>query len=444
MNILLSAHFDQLKNPERIAFLEKVHANLPPGVKLIAFNLSGQATASFQVIMGYDEKPKPFTNARDRLRLRLLSLLGNRAGPLYEHAISELTALGGNPDRHIMGFLRRVERFVEAVEKHRPGYCYLWNQFNAFHNVAEAYLRDRGINVGFFHDGVLPGSIALDFDGEMGGSWVSIRHDELNQIPITDAQLAAARDFLRMVTDKSLSRHKQVEKILVAEAIEAAGLGGRKMIFYAGQNDWHAGIQPDGERRLIHSPLYGSSLEPLHDLDRLARLNDWVVVFKPHPLDRDKYSFLRADEFSNTLILASTDTNVCIDRCDVFMTIASQTCYTAALRGKPVVMLGKNQIVGKGITYDVESREVLQEKILIALQDPLGSSRSVQLARHAAQLERAYLFDFGFLENKFYTRGPREFAQLIAYAMGRHPQQTIQDTLRVSRGEALSTKSVAA
>ena len=150
MNILLSAHFDQLKNPERIAFLEKVHANLPPGVKLIAFNLSGQATASFQVIMGYDEKPKPFTNARDRLRLRLLSLLGNRAGPLYEHAISELTALGGNADRHIMGFLRRVERFVEAVEKHRPGYCYLWNQFNAFHNVAEAYLRDRSINVGFF------------------------------------------------------------------------------------------------------------------------------------------------------------------------------------------------------------------------------------------------------------------------------------------------------
>ena len=241
----------------------------------------------------------------------------------------------------------------------------------------------------------------------MGGSWVSIRHDELNEIPITDAQLAAARDFLRMVTEKSLSRHKQVEKILVAEAIEAAGLGGRKMIFYAGQNDWHAGIQPDGERRLIHSPLYGSSLEPLHDLDRLAQQNDWVVVFKPHPLDRDKYSFLRADEFRNTLILASTDTNVCIDRCDVFMTIASQTCYTAALRGKPVVMLGKNQIVGKGITYDVESREILQEKILIALQDPLGSSRSVQLARHAAQLERAYLFDFGFLENKFYTRGPR-------------------------------------
>ncbi len=435
-NIMLSAHFDLLKNPERIAFLERVQARLPRDIRLVAFNLSGHATATFPVVVGYEERPKVFANVRERLRSLLIGLLANRGEALFEHAVSELSAMGGNFDRHIVGFIRRVERFVAAVERYRPVHCYLWNQFNAFHNVAEAYLRDQGVSVGFFHDGVLPGSIALDLDGEMGGSWVASQHEKLLSIPVSDADIESAERFLRTMAEKGASRHKQVQKVLVAEALEYAGLAGKKMIFYAGQNDWHAGILPESERRLIHSPLYGSSTAPLADLDRIAKQHDWAVIFKPHPLDRDKYAFLRAEEYERTLILGSTDTNVCIDACSVFATIASQTCYSAIMRGKPVVMLGKNQLAGKGLTYDVGDVSGLQDGILLAMEDPLGPERVRGMARHAAQLEKTYLFDYGLIENRFYKRGPAEFAALLAYAIGRSPEDAIEGSLESARAGA--------
>lgn len=436
-HIMLSAHFDTAKTPQRIAFFERVQAALPKDMAFVGFNLSGEAKASFDIVVGYDAKPESTRDAADRLRNRITALLETRASSIFDHAIGEITALGGNVNRQIMGFVAKIDRFVSTLDHYKPEHCFLWNQFNAFHCFAEAYLRQRGIGVSFFHDGVLPGSIALDFDAEMGGSWVSARPELLTSVPVGDDHLAAARQFLQWANTQNLSRHEQVEKILVRESLDLAGFAGKKVIFYAGQNDWHAGIQPDGKRRMLHSPLYTSSTAPLADLDDLAVRNDWAVVFKPHPLDRDKYVFLRADEYRRTLILVSTDVAACIAAADVVVTIASQTAYVAAMAGKPVVMLGKNQLTGKGLTYDVNHASELEEKLRLAMEDPLARTREIDLARHAAQLERAYLFDFGLYDNEFLGRGPRDAARLIAYAVGRPPEETIAAILRLARGEPI-------
>ena len=436
-HVLLSAHFDMVKTPQRLAFLEHVQAALPEDVQLVAFNLSGDASASFPVVVGYERRPDAPRDATERLRRRLGLVLDTRADSLFEHAMGEISALGGNIERQVMGFLGKVERFVAALDKYSICHCFLWNQFNAFHAFAEVYLRQKGIGVSFFHDGVLPGSIALDFDGEMGASWVSARPELLTDVPVDDEQVTAARQFLLWASNRNISRHEQVEKILVAESLELAGLAGKKVVFYAGQNDWHAGIQPDGKRRMLHSPLYASSTAPLEDLDRIAQAHDWAVVFKPHPLDRDKYVFLRAGDYERTLILVSTDVNACIAASDVVVTIASQTAYLAAMSGKPVVMLGRNQLSGKGLTYDVHDVGDLEGQLITAMADPLRATRSFDLARHAAQLERTYLFDYGLYDYEFYTRGPRQAAALIAYAIGRAPEETIAGILRVARGEPL-------
>lgn len=434
-HILLSAHFDTTKTPQRLTFVERMQAVLPKDVRLVVFNLSGDAASKVvEVVQGYVSTPDPTRDAEDRLRARMTSLLDKRSASLFEHAIGEIATLGGNTKRQVVGFIHKIDRLVAAIDKYAPEHVYLWNQFNAFHCFAEEYIRQRGIGVGFFHEGVLPGSIAFDFDAEMGASWVSKKPQLLDSIPIDDGRLLAARRFLQWAANESLSRHEQVEKILVKESLELADLAGKKTIFYAGQNDWHAGIQPDGNRRMEHSPLYASSTAPLADLAAVAVKNDWAVIFKPHPLDRDKYVFLRADEFENTLILVSTDVNACIDACDVLVTIASQTAYVAAMRGKPVVMLGRNQIVGKNLTYDVTEREELEAKILEALDDPLKASREHDLAVHAARLERAYLFDFGLYENEFYGRGPQEAAHWLAFAMGRPPEETVEALVRAVGG----------
>jgi hypothetical protein len=437
-SILFSAHFNQDKNPERVAFLEALLERLPQDVGILAFDLSGTVEASFPVVTGHNPKPSVPRDAKAKLKARLAELLGDSAGDVLRHAIGEAEALGSNPNRLLAAFLDRIERFVRTVEFEEPVHCYLWNQFNAFHRFAEAWLRRRGTAVGFFHDGVLPGSIAIDFDGEMGASWVTNRPDLLNSVPVSDADLDSARRFLAWSRDEGISRHKQAEKILVAESLEIAGFAGKPMIFYAGQNDWHAGIQPENPDRPLHSPHYRGSAEPLADLDRIAKERDWVVVYKPHPLDRDRYVFLRAGDYERVLIISSTDTNVCLDLCSVFVTIASQTCYMAALRDKPIVMLGRNQMIGKGLTYDVADIRDLEPLLVRAMEDPLAASRATELARHAAQLEKVYLYDYGLFDNDFYKRGATEAAHLITYAIGRSAEEVIAGLIRSAKGEPLA------
>jgi hypothetical protein len=77
------------------------------------------------------------------------------------------------------------------------------------------------------------------------------------------------------------------------------------------------------------------------------------------------------------------------------------------------MMLGRNQLTGKGLTYDVTAADMIAATLRTALDDPLAGSRAHDLAVHAAQLEQAYLFDYGTQDAGFYTRGAAEMARLM-------------------------------
>jgi hypothetical protein len=152
-------------------------------------------------------------------------------------------------------------------------------------------------------------------------------------------------------------------------------------------------------------------------LDAAAGRLGAFIVFKPHPLSKDRYTYLEASDYPNTLIINSTTLESCMDAADIVTTIASQTSYVALMAGKSVMMLGRNQITGKGITYDLTSRDGLEKLILTALQDPLAETRRDMLADHVARLEQAYLYDFDTLDISFYRCDARAAASAITQAL---------------------------
>lgn len=411
--VLFSALFGVADRTERIAFLEKLQTHMPSDVRLVAFNASAEIDATIPVFnTGTQLKPE-ISDAKGAFERLVRETCPNHLEALIAHTNGEAGHTPASYEANLIRHTRFTKSFITALDEYTPSYVFLWNQFNALHRHFAAILDKRGIQYGFFHDGLLPGSVAFDFDGEMGESWIAKDPDKFQAIEVSLEDRARAQEFLDTLQSRNIDRHIQRDNISVADALEAIRRHDRPIVFYAGQVDWHAGICPDGPQRLPHSPFYTSTLDALAHLDKVAGKLGVFILFKPHPISKDKYVYLDASDYPNTLILNSATLNACINAADIVTTIASQTSYVALMAGKSVMMMGRNQITGKDLTYDLTSRGSLKDLILTALKDPLAQSRKNGLADHVARLEKAYLFDFNTLDIPFYRRDAQAAAQAI-------------------------------
>jgi hypothetical protein len=415
--VLFSALFGISERRERIAFLEKLQTHMSPDIQLVAFNTSTETESDITIINTSTNLKPNFSDIQGAFNTLVEQTCPDQLQTLTTHLLGEASNLSRKYNNNLKRHIRLTHCFIAALDEHTPSYVFLWNQFNALHRHFAHILDARGISYGFFHDGLLPGSIALDFDGEMGESWVTQDTEKFQNINVSSENRGRAQGFLDALALRNVARHTQQDDISVSDALEAIQKNDRPIIFYAGQVDWHAGIQPNGPERLCHSPFYTSTLEALAHLDAAAGRLGAFIVFKPHPLSKDRYTYLEASDYPNTLIINSTTLESCMDAADIVTTIASQTSYVALMAGKSVMMLGRNQITGKGITYDLTSRDGLEKLILTALQDPLAETRRDMLADHVARLEQAYLYDFDTLDISFYRCDARAAASAITQAL---------------------------
>lgn len=397
--------------------------------ELVAFNTSGDVSGNITVVNALSGRKLRITEPHDALRSLLDETCPAQTERLLTHIEGEFAHNPDNYDRNVLRHVVLTQAFLRALDAHRPDHVFLWNQFNALHRHFAHILDARGISYGFFHDGILPGSIAFDIDGEMGESWIAREPDRFQSTQVQQADQDRAQTFFDHLATLNVDRHVQQDDVSVQEALEVTKNAGRPLVLYAGQADWHAGVRPDGPARQFHSPIYESSLDALVHLDAVAGELGITILFKPHPLTRERFTFLDAEDYPNTVILSSVTMQSCLDAADVVATIASQTCYVALMAGKPVLMLGRNQITGKGLTYDADSREGLADLILTALKDPLADTRVQDLADHAARLERLYLFDYGTLETGFYRRGAAQVAQLMQHSLSQSKDEIIERLL---------------
>ena len=423
MKLLFSGHFDTKKVPERIRFLSAVQGHLS-GVEFAIFNQSGVCKAPFKVCNVSDKRARDLFPRRALKRLLHETISAPAAGRGYRSengsdlrasrllwevcAENQITYYTSNAP--ISTFLRKLREFVSFLDEVRPDAAFLWNSFNVFHRIARELLRSRGIPIYYFHDGVLPGSVAFDFDGEMGESWVAREPERFLAIPVDEEERRNAAAFLEFIRKRSLNRHRQVAQIDFKGHLATAGVAHKPLLLMVGQQDWHAGLLPDNPNRHLHSPVFACSTEALAELDIVAHEMGAHIIYKPHPLDRDNYAFLKKHRYKHVDIIASGSIEQMIDYAAVTVTIASQACYTAAFRDKPCVLLGRNQMSFKGIAEDLMSLEDLRPSLSRAMKVGVAGRREA-LIKHMAQLNKAYLYDFGTIENGFYARGAADAAK---------------------------------
>lgn len=378
-NIVLFAGLGGPQNAAKLGYVQQLHADLATrGCQLHSYDLTRKLDAS-----GDDLHPFP----------KLVASAEERVLPEYDEAARWRAQIKGQPAAEAREWiLKYIAQSLAVLRKHDAKTCVLWNQFTAANHAVAAACAAAGIRVIYAHLGLLPGTVVFEEHGQMAESRVAQDPAAFCRLPVDRDQAEHAACYLARARAEQWTRKPQGDATVVAEALRPHVDAGRKIIFYAGQNDFASGMVPeDLPRARIHSPHYPTTEAALRALAAAAEEHDWVILFKPHP------SMARAvdDPEGWTLdrVVTVPDANVfaCIEAAAATATILSQVAYLALIQGKPAVLLGRMQLSGMGCAYELDTPTHLGDVVAEAVAQGIGEAQQVAFDAHVARLIAHYL-----------------------------------------------------
>ena len=271
----------------------------------------------------------------------------------------------------------------------KPDLVLLWNEFHPFHKIFAGLCKDVGVNVNYFEFGSIPGTYAIDKQGQMGESYPCQNNTRFNMQYVTGNELKRARLLIEEIMTKGVNRKIQPQRKNLLNLIRYKG---QPVIFFVGQNDYESGMVPyTPHSKKYHSPLFSSSYDALLYLSKLAKNNKWNLIYKPHPLVVDLE--LKKKIPRNVIYVDDVNFDQIIDMSNLVITILSQGAYQALFRGKPVLLMGHMQLEGKGCVYEAHGIDDIEDIIKLALKDGYSDNQKYFFDKHIAQMEKYYLFN---------------------------------------------------
>ena len=307
---------------------------------------------------------------------------------IYAKQLRDTFPLDADEDLMVQYIHNYINMLIEQLE---PKGIFVLGSITVSHMMLGDICRKKNIPVIYTHPGILPGTLAFDTEGEMGESLPALYADRFLKLPVDEVEKEKAREVWHYLEKSKLNRKIQPRNKCI-EYITMKKKKLRPTIFYAGQNDVFSHMIPNTDiTKKYHSPIFKTSLEAAVYLAGICKKNDWNFVYKPHPM----YVQEGIEEIlpSNTIYVETGDINEIVDSSDVVITILSQTNYVALIRHKPVVMLGYNQIKGKGCTYEAFREEESENAIKEALEKGFTQKQQEAFLVHMAQILKYYLYD---------------------------------------------------
>lgn len=273
----------------------------------------------------------------------------------------------------------------------KPSKVFLWNQHYAFHILFSGICKRKKIPVFYIEYGCVPGTYMIESNGQQGQSRVRKQFNKFRKLYVNENELSEGKRVINYVYEKELNRYVQPPKNNFLSRLSLYN-SSRKTVFFAGQNDFEAGIVPYTKiNKADYSPVFKSTLEALEYLRLICIKKKWNLLFRPHPI------LSKNLERGNSL--ASINLNSIIDVADVTITIVSQVSYMSLFRYKPVVMLGYNELYKKGCIYPAYKKYKIERQLVRAIKYGFTDSQIKLFQKHVSQLLKYCLFD-DMLEKK--------------------------------------------
>lgn len=206
--------------------------------------------------------------------------------------------------------------------------------------VEDGFLRSRGLGASFnFPYSWVVDSRGIYFDAGSPSDLEAIYQDGFSA-----EDLDQARELITILREMRLTKYNLAGGEV---ALDAAAVGGRKVVLVPGQVEADASIA-------FGSPELKSNLALLQRVRELEP--DAYIVFKAHPdlVAGARHGNVLPPGFAEACDLAVTEGNVLdwLDLCDEVHTMTSTVGFEALIREKPVVTYGMPFYAGWGLTTD--------------------------------------------------------------------------------------------
>lgn len=284
--------------------------------------------------------------------------------------------------------------FEEAISFYLPDLVCIWNILGPSGKMIKKICERLSIPCCSMEWGILPGTVAFDFCGHMGESWVATESEFFNGLPISEVELEKANDYLRVATDPELSRNvAQSVEVQVLKKIESLRKSGKKIILFMGCNGAHSGnTLADIERAHIHSPFFEDDNEAYRALLNVCKQHeDWHILYKPHPTVITRGNPIDIDENCTTMLYKGglSETLALVD---VSVTILSQGAYVSLINNVPTLLLGRIQLNNSGAAYVLENDSDLETILGNALVNGYTNVHKKCFLEHVARVLKYYVF----------------------------------------------------
>ena len=249
--------------------------------------------------------------------------------------------------------------------------------------------RLAGVPVFVYERGLLPGTLMVDQQGHCGLSDLnrSFRNHRGDPTPEEIRVWDLARGFYRQ---SRLTKYAQAAAVGESNLRQQIGAKGKRLVVFLGQHDAACGLLPrESTESRLHSPCFGSTREALLALRQAAsRRNDCVLVFKPHPMDRENYDDLAGGNFR---VMRDVNLHSLLEAADVHAAMLSTVQFEALFYERPCLLLARSQLAGWDDAYEVTEATRLAEVFDEALAGCDFEKRLVRRRAFIAEVLQHYL-----------------------------------------------------
>lgn len=265
-----------------------------------------------------------------------------------------------------IGMLFSVIRLKNLISKNNIPLIIYHNGTISIQRIFKYFAKSYGLPQLFIQAGILPGTLEIDQNGTQALGWSVQNPDLFNELTITNNDIKNANNYLNFIKEKN--KTIGLKKFDSIESIKSLLSENKKpVIFFAGSGKYGNGIWPRFyPESYIHSPFFADDLQVLPLLLRIAKKNNWYILYKPHPENPKK----KLKKHPNLLIVEDLNReNIisCLLISNIVITLVSSVSALALMYEKPVVLLGRNALTRKNILYELKSKEGLDILLKTAL-----------------------------------------------------------------------------
>lgn len=248
------------------------------------------------------------------------------------------------------GYCRAKKIFSEFVAILQPAYGIVWGSTFPSSLLQRKVLKNANVPVVIIERGLLPQTLMLEEQGhgtesilmgnESGWKEWNVHYDE--------ARYFRAQKYYM---EHRPAKYKQGEFIHDHILRQKYNITTKHILLYLGQHDGWSGLLPRNTE-ISHnlSPWFASTEEALSSLLKsLETFSDVTLLFKPHPHDPVQYDHLHHPQLR---IARNENLHSLCTAADVVVALSTTAQFEALLYEKPIVLLGRSQLSGKGIAYE--------------------------------------------------------------------------------------------